>query len=152
MVNPARRLELYFQSCRAPGIIWSILPGARNYMVNPARRLELYGQCNDWLARCQHTVTGLDNRFGLPLASQCGSTYLWLSMSVRPRGTLCIVLGREATKTPSQTLSPLSSSVLIHICSLPSSKIKQCRASHKEKSLTKRTKKRKEEREREEES
>ena len=40
----------------------------------PSRRLVLYGQCWDWLARCQYTVTGWDGKFGLQLLSQCGST------------------------------------------------------------------------------
>ena len=40
----------------------------------PARRLVLWGQCWDWSARCQYTVTEWDGRFGLQLLSQCGCT------------------------------------------------------------------------------
>ena len=41
-----------------------------HFSGHPARRLVLKGQCWDWLARCQYTVTGWDGKFGL----QCGST------------------------------------------------------------------------------
>ena len=40
----------------------------------PARCLVLQGQCWDWLAQCQNSVTGWDIKFGLQLLSQCGST------------------------------------------------------------------------------
>ena len=40
----------------------------------PARRLALQGQCWDWSARCQYTMTGWDGKFDLQLLSQCGST------------------------------------------------------------------------------
>ena len=40
----------------------------------PARRLALQGQCWDWLARCQYTVTGWDGKLDLQLLSQCDST------------------------------------------------------------------------------
>ena len=42
----------------------------------------LVGQCWDSSARCQYTVTGWDEKFGLQLLSQCGSTYNCLSRSV----------------------------------------------------------------------
>ena len=40
----------------------------------PVRRMALKGQCWDWLARCQYTVTGRDGKFDLQLLSQCGNT------------------------------------------------------------------------------
>ena len=40
----------------------------------PARCLALKGQCWDWLAQCQYTVTGWDGKFGLQFLSQYGST------------------------------------------------------------------------------
>ena len=40
----------------------------------PARCLVFLGQCWDWLARCQCSVTGWDGKFGLQLLSRCGST------------------------------------------------------------------------------
>ena len=39
-----------------------------------AWHLALQGQCWDWLAWCQYTVTGWDGKFDLQLLSQCGST------------------------------------------------------------------------------
>ena len=39
----------------------------------PARRLALQGQCWDWSARCQYTMTGCGGKFGLQLLFQCGS-------------------------------------------------------------------------------
>ena len=39
----------------------------------PARRLALQGQCWDWSARCQYTVTGWDGQCKQQLLSQCGS-------------------------------------------------------------------------------
>ena len=48
----------------------------------PARRLVLQGQCWDWLAQCQYTVTGWDGKFGLQLLPQCGSTQNCVSRSV----------------------------------------------------------------------
>ena len=45
-----------------------------NSIGYPARRLALWGQCWDWSARCQYTVTGWDGKLDLQLLSQCGST------------------------------------------------------------------------------
>ena len=56
----------------------------------PARRLALEGQCWDWLARCQYTVTGWDRKLDLQFLSQCGST-VWADPSLRYTGML---LGR----------------------------------------------------------
>ena len=42
----------------------------------------LQGQCWDWSARCQYTMTEWDGKFGLQLLFQCGSTYNCLSRSV----------------------------------------------------------------------
>ena len=47
----------------------------------PARRLALQGQCGDWLAQYQYTVTGWSRKFDLQLLSQCGSTLTCLSRS-----------------------------------------------------------------------
>ena len=48
----------------------------------PARRMALKGQRLDWLAQCQHTVTGWDGKFDLQLLSQCGSMQNCLSRSI----------------------------------------------------------------------
>ena len=40
----------------------------------PAKCLALWGQCWDWLARWQYTVTGWDGELDLQLLSLCGST------------------------------------------------------------------------------
>ena len=51
-----------------------------------ARRLALEGQCWDWLARCQYTVTGWDGKFGLQLLSEW--QHVKLSEQIRPWDTL----------------------------------------------------------------
>ena len=43
----------------------------------------IQGQCWDWSARCQYTVTGWDGKFGLQLLSQCGGTWNWADPSLR---------------------------------------------------------------------
>ena len=59
---------------------------------HPARRLALQGQCSDWLARCQYTVTGRGSKFDLQLLSQCGSTTWTTVCAYQPLEYTCMLL------------------------------------------------------------
>ena len=50
-----------------------------NLVTLVATLLGTWGQCWDWLAWCQYTVTGRDSRVHLHFLSQCGSTNICLS-------------------------------------------------------------------------
>ena len=61
----------------------SDLKVGRSIAVAPARLLAVEGPPCDWLARCQHTVTGGNRMFDKQVPSECGSTYSCLNWDVK---------------------------------------------------------------------
>ena len=80
----------------------------------PARRLVFLGQCWDWLAQCQYTVTWWNRKFYLQLVSHCGSMYN-LSVQIHLWDTLacCLDIKQQTNK---HAVTELTYSLFFSLC------------------------------------